>query len=336
MDGPQLLCVLLTDADGRVISGIGPQHSVTEPDGFPEDAPVRTWRDVLGGVLESDVLPEKLPAGPASYSITSADGQGYRVHVLPLSAHGRSGSVVLLQGAAASINPGAQRLCSLGMLAAGAAHEFNNLLAVISGWVELALEEECCQGEQADYLSNVAGAVMRLSKLTQSLLNFARAQSGELKRLELNELVRDVLELVDYRLKRDNIELTCDLDEIGLLVEGDDGELSQALLNLTLNARHAMPEGGKLSIATRREEEWALIEVRDTGCGIPSEIQEQIFNPFFTTRGEEGGTGLGLCLCKEIAAKHGGRLSLESKWGNGTAAVLRIPLLREGVPVGGE
>jgi signal transduction histidine kinase len=217
----------------------------------------------------------------------------------------------------------------LGTLAAGAAHEMNNLLTVMLGWLELLMLEEPPEGKRRERLGNIAEAVEKMGELSSSLLNFARMKSGDFVPVNLNELAQGVAALVDYQLRKDNIEIVAHWTPEAVIVLGNEGELSQTLLNLIQNARQAMPAGGKLWVSTRRDGQSAVLEVEDSGVGIAREIQERIFDPFFTTRRNEGGTGLGLAMCRETLQRHGGEIAVESELGSGALFRMRIPVTAE-------
>jgi len=229
----------------------------------------------------------------------------------------------------------AERFCMLGMLAAGAAHEMNNLLTLASGWLELALAEAGEAERSAEPTRKAAEAVRQLSGLSHSLLDFARGRPEQAAPVELGGLVRQVVELVDYQLEKDNVQIRTALAEEPLVVTGSHDELSQVLLNLILNARQAMPGGGTVCISSARSGQWAVIAVEDTGCGMAPGVQKRLFDPFFSTRRKQGGTGLGLAVCKQVVEKHGGGLALESKPGAGTTVTIRLPIAaRLGASVG--
>ncbi len=237
-----------------------------------------------------------------------------------------------VQSTEAILESPAQRLLVVESLAAGVAHETNNLFTIVSGRIELALAETGEHNGHVQHLKKAREAISQLCALSNNLLNFAGAKTGERKPVDISAVTRQVLELVDYQLEKNDIRLTSDLDGSSGLVRGSEGELSQALLNLIINARQSMPDGGALHVSTRRNGKWVEVAVTDTGCGIPRDAMERVFDRFFTTREQEGGSGLGLSFCKDTVERHGGQLNLESEVGKGTAVTMRIPLLREGEP----
>jgi len=236
----------------------------------------------------------------------------------------------------------AQRLEGLGRLTGGVAHDFNNLLTAILGTVR-ALERHL--GPQADertrrLLAAAAAAVDRGARLNASLLAFARRQPLVLASLDPNALVRDFRPLLRRALD-ESIMLELALDEKLPPCQADAAQLEAALLNLAINARDAMPRGGRLRIATRRAwlQEQALagnpeaqpgpyvaIEVRDTGTGMPPEVRERAFEPFFTTKRDGQGTGLGLSQVFGFMRQIGGHVAIQSVPGRGTAVTLYLPL----------
>jgi two-component system cell cycle sensor histidine kinase/response regulator CckA len=237
----------------------------------------------------------------------------------------------------------AQRLQSVGQLAAGIAHDFNNLLTAILSATE-ALDSGVT-GPAREDLANIREAAERGAALVRQLLAFGRQQTLQPRIVALNDAVRAAAGLL-HCLLGNRIELILDLEEPGRLIRIDPTQLDQVLLNLAANARDAMPDGGTLTLATFRrllltaEQDggdlippgrYATIELRDTGQGIPPETLPHIFEPFFTTKRGAGGTGLGLSTVHGIVRQSGGFLSVASTPGQGT--IFRITLPRhEGPP----
>jgi two-component system, cell cycle sensor histidine kinase and response regulator CckA len=219
-----------------------------------------------------------------------------------------------------------QKLDALGQLAGGVAHDFNNLLTVISGSATLALMEAHEDSLRAN-LGEIVHAATRASELTQKLLVFARRQPLEKKSLDLNDVVADSRRLLE-RLIGPSIEIEERLSDAPLPVVADMGQLEQVLLNLALNARDAMPRGGRLTIRTDTDEghRHGVISVEDTGSGIPPAALERIFEPFFTTKEAGKGTGLGLATVYGIVDAAGGEISVESDEGAGTVFTVKLPL----------
>jgi two-component system, cell cycle sensor histidine kinase and response regulator CckA len=223
----------------------------------------------------------------------------------------------------------ASRLESLGRLAGGLAHDFNNLLAAMLGSIEL-LSDICPEAGQED-ITTLRHVTLRARDLTAQLLAFARQQRIELETLEVGALVKKVERLL-RRLVGPTIDLVIETPEAGgagLYVRADAAQLEQVLINLVINARDAMPEGGrvnvKLGVATADAPpgEWIVLEVRDQGCGIETEHLAHVFDPFFTTK--ETGTGLGLASSYGVVQTHGGTITVESEPGRGACFKVSLP-----------
>lgn len=232
----------------------------------------------------------------------------------------------------------AARLETVGRLASGIAHDFNNLLAAILGSAE-AIRAAGLPAAQAEELRQIEDAARRGAALVRQLLDIARQQSPQPRILDLNAAVSGIAPLLRRLLGR-QVRLDLALEEPGRMVRADPAELDRIILNLVVNARDAMPEGGVLRIATRHapalrpEGEgtailppggYAVLEVSDTGRGIPAEHLPRLFEPFFTTRPEEGGTGLGLATVQDIIARSGGRIAVETRPGEGTTFRIHLP-----------
>jgi len=219
-----------------------------------------------------------------------------------------------------------EKLAEVGRLSAGIAHEVNNPLAVISYAAQLLLREEELPPFQKELAERIDSEVDRLKTLTGSLLSFSRAREMVRREIDLNEVLRDVLRLVRYELTRHAIRLEEDFAELPA-IQADPNKLKQVFINLLMNASQAMPDGGTLSVRTALvagEEVEAV--VTDTGPGIPADVRERIFEPFFSTKREGEGTGLGLYICRNIVLEHEGRLLLESVPGQGATFRVVLPV----------
>jgi two-component system, cell cycle sensor histidine kinase and response regulator CckA len=236
----------------------------------------------------------------------------------------------------------AQKMEAVGQLAGGIAHDFNNLLTIIQGYTEVMLVTETgisSQGKQS--LKQVLATSKRASELTRQLLTFSRKQSLAPKLLELNAVVGELLSLL-RRVLPSGIELDWDCDCAGALppVYADRGMIEQVLMNLVINARDAMPNGGRLSLRMRkvefkesvvltkarpREGEFVCLEVDDSGQGIAPEDLPRIFEPFFTTKKAGMGTGLGLATVYGIIKQHGGWVEVTSRLGKGACFEVYLP-----------
>ncbi|MCB9915427.1 MAG: response regulator [Planctomycetes bacterium] len=226
----------------------------------------------------------------------------------------------------------AQKLRAVGELASGIAHDFNNLLTTIEGFADLAEEELPGDARLRSHLVGIREATGRGDELVRHLLAFGRKQHMVPEDVEVGELVQSFAALLRRLLDR-RIEVVCDMDARPCLVHADRGGLERVLMNLALNARDAMPEGGRLTLRVRRRpardgaEARVLLAVADTGCGMDEETRARIFEPFFTTKGAGKGTGLGLSTVHGIVGQSGGTLQVTSAPGRGTTLELTLPAL---------
>ena len=237
----------------------------------------------------------------------------------------------------------AQKIEAVGMLANGVAHDFNNLLTPIMSYAELAAWALPSASHVSPYLHEIRKAAERASHLTRQLLAFSRRQIIEPQVFDLNDLVLNLDKLL-RRLIGEDIELVTLPSIHPGIVKVDPGQMEQVLVNLSVNARDAMPHGGKLSVATgevtldddyaRRHPEatpgrYVMLVVGDTGIGITHEVKDHIFEPFFTTKDPGKGTGLGLSTCYGIVAQAGGHMTVDSEPGQGTTFKIYLPAVRE-------
>ena len=233
----------------------------------------------------------------------------------------------------------AQKMEAVGRLAGGIAHDFNNVLTAIFGYVDLLLDQlDEGDPKRADVLE-IRGCAERAASLTRQLLAFSRRQVMQPRIIDLNTVVARLESLI-ARLVGEDIQLSVELSSPEPLVVADPGHIEQVLMNLAANARDAMPEGGRLRIATRREEvlvveavqrpglrpgSYELLVVSDTGTGMPDTVRERIFEPFFTTKDQGKGTGLGLATVYGIVKQSGGWVYAETAEGQGTTFVVYLP-----------
>ncbi len=217
-----------------------------------------------------------------------------------------------------------EELAELGRLSAGIAHEINNPLALIAYATQLLEREGPLNEFQAEMVEKISLEVERLQTLTGGLLSFSSSRETHNRIVDLNELVQDVLRLVRFDLQRRAVQISADYGELPV-VEADPNKLKQVVINLVMNSAQAIGQGEirlRTSVNQNGDVELAVI---DDGPGIPAEIQEQIFAPFFTTKPEGEGTGLGLYLCKNILHELGGDIVFESRPGDGTTFRICLP-----------
>ncbi|MDX2178223.1 MAG: ATP-binding protein [Bryobacteraceae bacterium] len=225
----------------------------------------------------------------------------------------------------------ADKLSSVGLLAAGVAHEVNTPLAVISTYAQMLAKQVNGDQQKAQLLEKIAKQTFRASEIVNSLLNFSRTSPTELAPVSLGKVMREVVSLVEHQLEKARVRISID-DARDTTIRGNAGRLQQVFLNLILNARDAMsensPPGGVLGLRVWEAGGFAHVEVTDTGKGIPPGHLAKIFDPFFTTKGAKKGTGLGLSITYGIVQEHGGTIEVDSRPGAGTTFRLSFPAAR--------
>ncbi len=216
----------------------------------------------------------------------------------------------------------AEKLASLGRLTAGVAHEILNPLTVISGRLQLLLLKPELPPERQKVYRLLLDQVARIKRICDGMLQFARQKEARFHAVDLNASLAQTLALLESELRLRQIVVHTAFDPELLPLPADEGQLQQVVLNLLTNAMDAMPQGGRIHLATQRGELVRLV-VADTGCGITAEHQPKIFEPFFTTK--ERGTGLGLAVTHGIIQSHGGTIRIDSREGEGTTVVIELP-----------
>ena len=220
-----------------------------------------------------------------------------------------------------------EKITSLGLLAAGVAHEVNTPLAVISNYAQMLAKQFEAGDERSGLVDKIVKQTFRAAEIVSSLLNFSRTGTGAFEHSDLNRTLKETMGLLKHQFDGHGIEVVAELDEDLPLVSADAGRLQQVFLNLLLNARDAMPEGGQITIRSRARGNHALVEISDTGIGIPRDNLGKIFDPFFTTKAVGQGTGLGLAVSYGIIKEHHGTIRAESQPGRGTTFILNLPAL---------
>lgn len=266
--------------------------------------------------LQSDMKGEQQPAKPLK--------EGTQVTVTdPVLGHNENTLLrqQLLQ---------AQKMSSVGTLASSVTHEFNNVLTTIINYAKLGLKADNDDDRKAA-LDKVLKAGLRAANITSSMLGFARKNSTRRETTDIVSLVNEVLTLCekDLRQHRITVEKYFHGNPKASVVPG---QIEQIFLNLVINARQAMPQGGMLRVDVSINRDTNMVEVRfaDTGCGIAAEKLRMVFEPFYTTKrpdeGGSGGTGLGLSVCRQIIEQHHGRIRVESLPGKGTIFTVKLPV----------
>ncbi|MBF0519130.1 MAG: response regulator [Nitrospirae bacterium] len=225
-----------------------------------------------------------------------------------------------------------EKLASIGTLAAGVAHELNNPLTIILGMTDLMLEEISADSKHYENLKAIERQGTNAKRIVENLLRFARYTAYTEEDIDINQSIEEVLTIVRKTLMFNNIEIKCEMDKSLPIVRGIPGELQQVFLNIITNAIYEMKSGGKLTIATQSIQDGEKVEVRiaDTGPGIKRRHQDRIFDPFFTTKNVGEGTGLGLSVSYGLVAKHGGKITFDTKTKDeslvtGTEFIITLP-----------
>jgi signal transduction histidine kinase len=224
----------------------------------------------------------------------------------------------------------AQKLGSVGAIASSITHEFNNILTTVINYAKMGLRRTDDETREKAF-NKILAAGQRASKITTGMLSYARKGSDRFEPNDLRVLVEDVMVLMEKDLQGHRIGVDLNLAE-GVVATVNASQIQQILMNLIVNARQAMTERGRLTISVARnvEDGWGEIQVRDTGSGIPQDQLQKIFDPFFTTKtadeNGQGGTGIGLDMCRRIIESHSGRIRVQSTVGKGTSFTLKLPL----------
>ena len=231
----------------------------------------------------------------------------------------------------------ADKLSSIGLLAAGVAHEVNTPLAVISSYTQMLAKQLQGDPQKSGLLEKITRQTFRASEIVNNLLNFSRTSGTEFADVDVNKVITDTLALLEHQFRTSKIEVRSELMTGISPIHGNPGRLQQVFLNLFLNAKDAMPGGGMLNVSTSNGDA-VSVRVSDTGSGIAPEHIQRIYDPFFTTKatpkeGQSRGTGLGLSVTYGIIQEHAGKIRVESNPGAGTTFALDFPLSRKAVHV---
>lgn len=285
----------------------------------------KLWRTILSGKPWTGVLTNKSREGAILHEDTTItpvfDEDGEISHFVSISRDVTE-KIELQQRLEMT-----EKMASAGVLAASVAHEVNNPLTLVVGFSQILSEDERLPQDAREMMVKVLANARRAGKIVGTLLEFSRKQEPQKTRVSVKELFERIEPLAGYDLKRESVEyefLTpCD----DCVIHADLNQMEQILLNLIINAKQAMEESPtkKLEVCCRKEPGVVAISVKDTGPGIPADKLKKIFEPFYTTKPVGQGTGLGLSICYGIAQDHDGSIDVESKIGEGTRFVLRIP-----------
>ncbi len=362
----QLTGILRDDAVGHPLSDLLPEDLVLQFGGAGGESGIRhIYRYALRSKIESKIIEmpaanggNRLPAAGGGNALPAANGgNGHanggaaepqaaqpqretvlNVAVAPLVSKGleRIGRLIIFDDVTERDElerrlVQADKLSSVGLLAAGVAHEVNTPLAVISTYAQMLAKQVSGDEQKSRLLEKIAKQTFRASEIVNSLLNFSRTSPTAFDELDLNRVVHESLTLIQHQMEKAGLKVQLDLEEQLPFIKGNSGKLQQVFLNLFLNARDAMGPGGTLSVRTFQRGETVGVDVTDTGHGIEAENLTRIFDPFFTTKGVRKGTGLGLSVSYGIVREHSGVIEVESQPGEGTRFHLEFPAARKAV-----
>ena len=323
---------------------------------FVDDARSALWPDVVQLLRGRPAVIRNTPARIAAAPGNASESGAVAVCVTVDAIAGRDGAVqgallrivdITLQTQLEAQLAHSQKLQAVGQLAGGIAHDFNNLLTAVLGGAESIASRAGLDEEILDDANQIQSSAMRGAALVRQLLAFGRQQTLQPRALAINHVITDLSGLL-RRLLGEKIRLTLDLETPGRSVRADPTQLDQVLINLAVNARDAMQEGGELTLRsghmtlyrplthgaeTIPPGRYVMIEVVDTGTGIPADVLPRIFDPFFTTKRERGGTGLGLSTVHGIVRQSDGFLAVESEPGKGSRFRIYLPRWDEQDPV---
>jgi len=325
----QCSTVVLVDETGRIVA-IDPD---VERLGIERGAVGALWSDAFDGWDVPPVPPDETVSLPFCDRFIAPTGEPVMLDLrrMPMGA-GVSGYLAILRSEmGGTLSERQAQLCGLGEVSAGVAHEMNNALTLLIGWLDLLLAEASGNERMRSTLELLMNEATRISRLTRNLLEVARGVTEAPRECDVRALLDEVLTLVRYEMRASNIELESRVAQELPPIHGSPGRLKQALLNVLLNAQQAMPAGGRLVVSAEADPAgFVRLGIEDTGCGIPEEVRQRLFTPFFTTK--ENGTGLGLSVTRKIVEDHGGVVQIESEPGAGTRFTMTLPVHGTGRP----
>jgi PAS domain S-box-containing protein len=332
--------ILAVDFDGRVTTWNSALEEIT---GIARE---RAVRRSVSDVLDRDLI-ETIQAAIGDdgwtiretrhiykYNTTTEDGRPLtlNVSIAPFeAAHGVvTGALIVLENVTERAQLEEQlvqreKLSSIGLLAAGVAHEVNTPLAGISSYTQMLLQQITEADPKRKLLEKIHTQTLRASGIVNNLLNFSRTGDTQFREVDINRVLDDTLQLLEPQLRSSKLEIVRHYGEELPAAYGNASKLQQVFMNLALNARDAMPAGGRLTITTRAVDTSLVVDFRDTGIGIAPEHIARIYDPFFTTKEVGQGTGLGLALSYGIIQEHGGRIFVESRPNEGAHFTIKLP-----------
>jgi two-component system, NtrC family, sensor kinase len=333
--------VLAVDLDGRVESW---NTQVEQLTGVPrQEALSRLLDEVLPADLAAEIAAhsnQQRVTGIYRFLLQNRAGQILVVNVSVAPLLGKSGErvgrLILLDDITQRTRLEEQlvqneKLSSLGLLAAGVAHEVNTPLAVIANYIQILAKQLPEEDPRHKLIDKIVKQTFRASEIVNHLLNFSRSGGSEFREVDLNQVIEETFSLVSHPFRTAHVQVVRNLDAGIPRVFGSSNRLQQVFLNLFMNARDAMPSGGMLEVRTFATNGSVEVEVADTGAGISRDHLSRIFDPFFTTKAAGRGTGLGLSVSYGIVKEHAGKIEVHSTPGRGTSFRLEFPAARKAV-----
>lgn len=314
--------LITVDGSGRILGVEGPYEQL----GIRREVAGCQWNEVFDGWHLPRIPVAEAIKFPFSAHVTGPTDEIIYVEFfrVPLGGDAFHISAVFRAELSVGLTAKQQQLCGLGELSADVAHEMNNALTLLVGWLELLKTDRKEDPAVQRTVEVLMGEADRMARLTRNLLEVARDNGEVVHPLDMRTLLTEVLTLVEYEMRSSDIELESDLQLQLPYVKGSSGRIKQAVLNLLINARQAMPSGGRVTVSAASDDDGNFrLAVEDTGPGVSEKIREDIFSPYFTTKAD--GTGLGLHVTRRIVEDCGGRLELESQASAGARFVLHLP-----------
>jgi PAS domain S-box-containing protein len=337
---------LMVNAAGASLFGLAPEEIIDKDDttlfGADIARPLRADDRRIMGRGETETYEETATANGVTYTYLSTKGPYRDQHGNIIGVIGISRDITERKRLEEQFRQ-AQKMESIGQLAGGIAHDFNNMLSAVIGFLGSAQEQLSPDAPAQHDLAAAEDAAWRAARLTRQLLAFARKQIVELQVVNLNTVILDLDKMLRRLIGADIELLTLPAPDLGQ-VKVDPGHIEQVILNLAVNARDAMPQGGKLTIEMANivlDADYAqqhvgvtpgryiMLAISDTGIGMDAEVQQHVFEPFFTTKEIGKGTGLGLATCYGIIKQHGGHIWVYSEVGHGTTFKIYLPQVEE-------
>ncbi len=343
--------IVIMDRDGIILNV---NQKACEIHGFNKDALIGTNIELLETEESKQSFREKkeriLNGEPMLFETQHYRKDGSRVSLEISSNAIEVDGVVLIQSFHRDITEKkrlqeqllqSQKMESIGLLAGGLAHDFNNILTAILGNVELLHEYSNLDAVAIQKVNIIESSARKAGQIVSRLLSFARKSSFESVPINLNDVIRDTAELLEKTLLKKKVNIKMDLDSTIPFIQGDGNQMSQVIMNLLINARDAMPGGGTVVVKTfpvnlkhdaylvhplLNPGKYVVLRISDTGTGIPDNIKDRIFEPFFTTKTNAKGTGLGLAMVYGIVKEHKGVINVNSQAGKGTTFEVYLPI----------